>query len=74
MPTTMKRFGLDELSRDEKLALASELLESADVGVGVPPLTEAQKAELLRRLEKYKDNPKVGSPWDEVKARTAARS
>jgi putative addiction module component (TIGR02574 family) len=34
----------------------------------VSPLTDAHKI-LQRRLNTYGDNPKAGSPWEEVKAR-----
>jgi putative addiction module component (TIGR02574 family) len=35
-------------------------------------LTEAQKLDLQRRLDAYKDNPKAGSDWADVKARLQA--
>lgn len=68
MAVLMKRFGLDELSPEDRLELVDELLASVS-----PPshvlLTDAHKADLRRRLEAMKDDPKAGSPWEEVRAR-----
>ena len=32
-------------------------------------LTKPQSLDLQRRLDAYRDNPKAGSPWEDVKAR-----
>jgi putative addiction module component (TIGR02574 family) len=37
------------------------------------PLTEAQKAELDRRLAEHLANPEDGVPWSEVKAAALAK-
>ncbi|GAF80957.1 unnamed protein product, partial [marine sediment metagenome] len=37
-------------------------------------LSDAQRAELDRRMEVYRKNPHAGSPWPEVRARILARS
>jgi putative addiction module component (TIGR02574 family) len=37
-------------------------------------LTEAQRQDLQRRLDVSRDNPKAGSPWEEVKARLQKRA
>ncbi|MEW4566956.1 addiction module protein [Tautonia sp. JC769] len=37
-------------------------------------LTEAQRLDLRRRLDAYRDDPRAGSPWQEVKARLQSRS
>ena len=33
------------------------------------PLTHSQKQELDKRLDSYNENPDVGTPWEEVKAK-----
>lgn len=39
-----------------------------------PPFSEADRAELDRRLEHYYKNPDEGSPWQEVTERTRQRA
>jgi putative addiction module component (TIGR02574 family) len=38
-----------------------------------PELTEEMKAELDRRIEEMDQNPELGVPWEEVKARVLGR-
>jgi putative addiction module component (TIGR02574 family) len=65
----MEALGLDQLGLDERLRLVEELCESIATTPGAVTLSEAQKGDLLRRLDVYRDNPKAGMPWEEVKAR-----
>jgi putative addiction module component (TIGR02574 family) len=74
MPTTMKELGLDRLPAEDRLALAEELWDSVAAHPESVPITEAQRQDLQRRLEAFRDNPKAGSPWEEVKARLRGRS
>jgi putative addiction module component (TIGR02574 family) len=53
----------------DRLRLIEEVWESLESVPEAIALTEAQKSDLQRRLDAYRDNPKAGSPWDEVKAR-----
>lgn len=73
MPT-MKELGLDKLTADERVALANELWDSAD---GAPArqsrLTDAQKAELDRRIADADANPDDFVTWEEVRAGIRAR-
>ncbi len=66
MPT-MKELGLDKLSVDERLALMDELWDS--LPPAGPALTNAQRADLVRRLEEYRADPDAGSSWEAVEAR-----
>ena len=66
MPT-MKELGLDKLTADERLELIDELWDSLDAGG--PPLTDAQRADLGRRLAEYQADPTAGSSWETVEAR-----
>lgn len=72
MPTTMHELGLDRLSLDERLALADELYQSVVAEQGHGLLSEAHRADLQARLERFRDDPLAGSPWEEVKARLLA--
>ncbi len=69
MSITMKVFGLDQLSVADRLVLVEELWDSiADSPEGIT-LSEAHLEDLQRRLDANQDNPKAGSPWEEVKPR-----
>jgi putative addiction module component (TIGR02574 family) len=58
----------------ERLKLVEAIWDSiAEAPDGVH-LTEAQRAELERRLADYYKDPDAGSPWHEVKARILSRS
>ena len=74
VPVTMKTLGLDKLTADDRLALVEELWDSLAATPEAVPITDAQKADLQRRLDAYQDDPKAGSPWEEVKARLQGRT
>ncbi|MEX0718899.1 MAG: addiction module protein [Planctomycetaceae bacterium] len=69
MSVSMKSLGLDRLTPDERIALAEELWESIAVLPQPPSMTDAQRADLERRLDAYRNDPQAGSSWEEVKAR-----
>lgn len=58
-----------ELSVSERLALVEAIWDSITDETDSIPLTEAQRAELDRRIAASKANPNEGATWDEVKAR-----
>ena len=59
------------LTRDELSDLIERLQEAADEAA---PLTDAQKAELDRRLADYRANPTDLIPWEVVRARAEERA
>ncbi len=62
------------LSVPERIQLVEDIWDSiAEVPEAVP-LTEAQKAELDRRLDAYHAKPDEGSPWETVKERIRSRA
>jgi putative addiction module component (TIGR02574 family) len=69
MTVSIKALGLDQLSIADRLQLIEELWQSIEAKPEAVPITEAQKQDLQRRLDAHRDNPKAGSPWEEVKAR-----
>lgn len=73
MSISMKDFGLDQLTPDERIQLAEELWDSIAVDPSNVPITDAQRADLQRRLDADRDDPKAGSPWEEVKKRLQGR-
>lgn len=73
MRATLKSLGIDRLDAQERLALAEEIWESLEAEGAHLPLTEAQLAELERRLAEDETHPGNLVPWDQVKAETLAR-
>jgi putative addiction module component (TIGR02574 family) len=61
-----------QLAPDDRLALASELLESVE-GPEEPEWAEAWAAELDRRVRELDEGRVQGVPWSEVKAKMEAR-
>lgn len=58
-----------ELSLPERIQLVEDIWDSIAAIPQPLPLTEAQRDELDRRLEHYREHPEDGSPWEEVKSR-----
>jgi putative addiction module component (TIGR02574 family) len=73
MPATMKSLGIEQMSIDDRLSLIEEIWESIAVNPNDVPVTEAQKQDLQQRLAAYRDNPKAGAPWQEVKERLRSK-
>ncbi len=69
MPTSIKSLGLDRLSLAERILLVEELWDSIAAQPDGFALSEPHKQELQRRLDAYRDDPKAGAPWEEVRAR-----
>lgn len=57
------------LSVSERLDLMEAFWETITDETGTIPLSEAQRAELDRRIAASKANPDEGATWDVVKAR-----
>ncbi len=62
---------LFKLSPAERIQLAEDLWDSV-TPEEFPPLTDAQKAELERRLAEFNADPSIGSDWADVRARIRA--
>ena len=70
MSVSLKSLGIDRLSVEERLVLVEELWDSIAAAI---PLTNAQHAELDRRLADHEAHPDDVVSWEEVKATIAAR-
>ena len=57
---------IEELSPQERLDLIERLWESLRRSPETLPLTDAQRAELDRRLDNLEREGAVGIPWEEV--------
>lgn len=70
MSVSLKSLGIEQLSVEERLVLVEELWDSI---AAATPLTDAQRAELDRRLADHEAYPDDVVSWEEVKSSIAAR-
>ncbi len=73
MGALLKSLGIDRLSVEERLALVEDLWDSIAEESAATSLTDAQRAELDRRLADHDANPNDVVPWEEVKASITER-
>ncbi len=69
MTATIQSLGLDYLNAAERVLLADELWNSISSSPDAKLLNDAHRRDLERRLDAYRDEPTVGTSWEEVKAR-----
>ncbi|MBS0260966.1 MAG: addiction module protein [Planctomycetes bacterium] len=70
---TLQALGIDRMSLDERIALATAIWDSIASEPHPPLVTEAQRQELGRRLADHAANPEDVVPWERVKAEILAR-
>ncbi len=70
---TISRDDILKLTVSERLELIDTIWDSLATDPGDLPLTEAQRREIDRRLDRYAGNPPPLSSWDEVRARIEAQ-
>jgi putative addiction module component (TIGR02574 family) len=70
MNASIKSLGIDRLSIEERLALVEEIWDSIATDSGAVPLTEAQRAELQKRIQEDDAHPDDLTSWEQVKAST----
>jgi putative addiction module component (TIGR02574 family) len=73
MEQTVKSLGIDRLNVEERLALVEEIWATICADAVNFPLTDAQRAELDRRVADDDAFPDDVVPWDEVKASARTR-
>jgi putative addiction module component (TIGR02574 family) len=71
----MHASGLDlsKLSVAERIQLAEDLWDSVAAETGELALTDAQTAELDRRLAELARDPEAGEPWEVARSRIERR-
>ena len=62
-----------KLSVEERIELVEAIWDSIAASNAAPPLTDAQSAELDRRVSDHETDPEDVVPWDEIKADALAR-
>lgn len=73
MQSTVQALGINQLSRDERIALVQEIWDSIAAESPSPLLTDSQRSELRRRVADDDAHPDDVVPWEQVKAKTLAR-
>lgn len=73
MNTSIKSLGIDRLPIEERLTLVEEIWDSIAADSAAVPLTEAQRAELQKRIEEDDAHPDDLTSWEQVKASTLSR-
>ncbi|PTL36605.1 hypothetical protein CLG94_02670 [Candidatus Methylomirabilis limnetica] len=73
MTVSAKAFGIDRLNIDDRLALVEEIWASICADSASFPLTEAQRAEIDRRIADDEAFPDDVIPWEDIKASMRAR-
>jgi len=58
---------IKNLSITEKILIVEEIWDNIFSSNEYPELTEAQTAELNKRIDSYHANPKQGRTWTEIK-------
>ncbi|MHB8744763.1 MAG: addiction module protein [Sulfuricaulis sp.] len=66
-------INIAEMTTEERLELVEQLWDSLLATPEAVPLTDAQKAELDRRLDELDREGPIGIPWDEVLRRIHSR-
>jgi putative addiction module component (TIGR02574 family) len=73
MPPTVKSLGIDQMTREQRIALVQEIWDTIAAESPPPLLTESQRLELRRRVAEDDASPDDVVPWEQVKAQTLAR-
>lgn len=73
MNSFIKSLGIDRLTIEERQILVEEIWNSIAADSAALPLTDAQSAELKKRIEEDDTNPGEVTPWEQVKTFTLAR-
>lgn len=73
MNASIKSLGIDRLPIEERLALVEEIWDSIAADSAAVPLTEAQRAELQKRIEEDDAHPDDLASWEQIKASTLSR-
>jgi putative addiction module component (TIGR02574 family) len=73
MAPILQALGIDRMSVEDRIALATAIWDSIAAEPHPPLLTEAQRLELERRLADHAANPEDVVPWEEIQAEALAR-
>ena len=74
MAPTLRQLGLDRLPPEDRLAVAEAIWDSVAREAEAAELTDAQRAELNRRLADAIARPEATTQWDAIKSRALDRT
>jgi putative addiction module component (TIGR02574 family) len=74
MTPTLQELGLDQLSAEDRLAVAEAIWDSVAREIEAAQVPPAQLAELERRLADSIARPDAVTPWEVIKVRALARA
>jgi putative addiction module component (TIGR02574 family) len=70
----MKDLGIDQLSPEQRVALALEIWESLGDDYQPARLTAEQRAELAQRDAELDADPGIALTWEQIRARVEKKS
>ncbi|HEX7446444.1 MAG TPA: addiction module protein [Pirellulales bacterium] len=73
MSLNLQTLGIDRLGLDDRIALVTAIWDSIAAEPHSPLLSEAQQAELNRRLAEHASRSDDVIPWERVKGDALAR-
>lgn len=73
MVSTLKALGIDKMTIEERIALATAIWNSLGAEPHSALLTETQGQELERRVSDHEANPNDVVAWERIKADALAR-
>lgn len=73
MAPILQSLGIDRMSLDQRIAIATAIWEDIASGTHPSRLTEQQRLELDRRLADHELNPNDVESWEQIKAEALAR-
>ncbi len=73
MSPSLQDLGIDQLSIEERIALAQEILDSVVAEKSPGPLSEKKRGELQNRLADHAANPYDVIPWEQIETEALAR-
>ena len=73
MSVSIKSLGIDRLGVEDRLALVEQIWDSIAADSAAVPVTDAQRAELDRRIADHEANPDDVVSWENAKASITER-
>jgi putative addiction module component (TIGR02574 family) len=73
MSVSIKSLGIDQLGIEDRLDLVEQIWDSIAADSAAVPLTDAQRAELDRRIADHEANPDDVVSWEKAKASITER-
>ena len=73
MAPTLQALGIDHMSVEDRISLATAIWDSIEAQPHDPLLSDLQRQELDRRLVAYAANPKDVIPWEQMQSDAIAR-